>query len=87
MRSYLANFLSSNPKNKKIRSEKKFLYFLVFRKMELSGSNIKKFLIFSYILRKGPDPSLPPTPPPAPTPHTHTLKKIKNSSYFRKPKP
>ena len=31
-------------------SSKKFLYFFIFRKIELSGSNSKKFLAFSYIL-------------------------------------
>ena len=41
--SYLVQFLSSCLKNRKKSPLKKFLYF---RKMELSGSNMKKFLIF-----------------------------------------
>ena len=31
----------------KLEKSKKFLYFLIFQKIKLSGSNIKKFLIFS----------------------------------------
>ena len=50
--SYLAHFLS--PSSKKKRSTlKKVFYFLIFQKMELPGSNIKRFLIFSYILGNG----------------------------------
>ena len=37
------HFLSLSSKNKKIPSNEKFLYF---QEMELSSSNIKKFLIF-----------------------------------------
>ena len=37
------HFLSPSSKNKKIPSNEKFLYF---QEMELSSSNIKKFLIF-----------------------------------------
>ena len=39
---YLAHILNSNLKN-----TKKFVYLLMFREMELSGSNIKKLFIFS----------------------------------------
>ena len=35
---------------------KKFFYFIIFPEMEISGSNIKKFLIFSYISRNGNPP-------------------------------
>ena len=41
--SYLAHFLSPSSKNKYINKNP-------VREMELSGSDIKKFLIFSYIL-------------------------------------
>ena len=41
---------SSRWKNKKIEPRKKFL---IFQEIELSSSNIKKFLISSYILRNG----------------------------------
>ena len=42
-----AYFLSPDSKSKKNSLWKKFLYFLVFRGMECSGPNIKKFLSFS----------------------------------------
>ena len=49
--SYLAHFLSPSSKNEKNPLYKSSNIFLYFRKwnMELSHSNIKKFLIFSYI--------------------------------------
>ena len=47
----MAHFLSPSAKNKNVptkkSSYKKFLYFLTFREIELSGSYIKKALIFS----------------------------------------
>ena len=52
--SYLAHFLSPSSKNEKNPLYKSSNIFLYFRKwnMELSHSNIKKFLIFSFILSK-----------------------------------
>ena len=47
----MAHFLSPSAKNKNVptkkSSYKKFLYFLIFQEIELSGSYIKKALIFS----------------------------------------
>ena len=48
--SYLAQILSPTWDNKKKSILRKISYFLIFQKIELSGSNIKKILIFSYIL-------------------------------------
>ena len=45
--SYLRHFLSPSSKNKKNPFWNKFLCFLIFQEMELSGSNITKFLIFA----------------------------------------
>ena len=47
--SYLADALSRNLKNKKNSLWNKFLYLLIFQKMELSGSNIRNF---SYFLKR-----------------------------------
>ena len=43
-------FLGPSSKNKKIHCEKKFL---IFQEKEFSSSNIKKFLILSYISGNG----------------------------------
>ena len=47
---------NNNNNNDDKSTLKKFVYFVIFRKMELSGSNIKTFLIYSHISGNGNHP-------------------------------